>query len=188
MKNQTDRAKKLPKKATRSHLENVALYYVERFSSTADSLRNVLNRRVHRSAHYHETDVAQGLNWVVEIVERFQGAGLIDDASFAQARARTLHQRGNSAKVITLKLRAKGVSGTLIELALENLETDCEPGTSSEHQAAIRLARRRRLGPYGDHAQRLQNRDKHMAALARAGFSYDIARRVIDDEMDNLEI
>ncbi len=180
MKNETDKTKKLPKKATKSHLENAALYYVERFSSTADSLRNVLTRRVHRSAHYHHTEIPQGLDWVAEIVERFQAAGLIDDASFAQARARTLHQRGNSAKVITLKLRAKGVSGELIEAALQKLEADCDDGTSREHQGAIRLARRRGLGPYGDLEKRQQNRDKHMAALARAGYSYDIARQVID--------
>ena len=47
--------------------------------------------------------------------------------------------------------------------------------------AAVNFARRRRLGPYasGDRGER---RLKDMAALARAGFSSAIARRVVDAE------
>ena len=51
-----------------------------------------------------------------------------------------------------------------------------------ELHAAIKLARRRRLGPYADPDKRDENRDKHLAAMARAGFSYDMARRIIECE------
>ena len=51
-----------------------------------------------------------------------------------------------------------------------------------ELQAAIALARRRRLGVYRLAAARADYRDRDLAALARAGFSYDIARRVIEAE------
>jgi len=182
MKNETKKtnAKKLPKKATRSHLENAALYYVGRFSSTAESLRQVLTRRVHKSAHYHDTDLNEGMAWVVDIVERFQRSRLIDDRAFAEARARTLHQRGNSRKVIRMKLMAKGVSSEIIDHVLQSLDQDGD----SERQAAHRLAKRRRLGPYGDPARRGELREKHLAALARAGFSYDIALGTIDAERD----
>ncbi len=188
MKNETDKTrpkddgKRLPKKATRSHLENAALYYVERFSSTADSLQKMLARRVLKSNHYHDTDVDEGMVWVADIVERYQKSGLIDDRSFAEARARTLHQRGNSAKVIRMKLMSKGVSAELIDHSLKLIdEASGEPG-SSELGAAQRLAKRRRLGPFAEPSKRAERRDKDMAALARAGFSYDIASKVIDGE------
>jgi regulatory protein len=180
-----ERGKKLPKKATLSHLENAALYYVERFSSTAHSLRQVLTRRVHKSAHYHDTDIDQGLEWVSNIVERFQRSGFIDDRIFSEARARSLHQRGNSAKTIRVKLMTKGVSSELIDNALQVIDDDSggESG-DSELQAAGRLAKRRRLGPFGDKNHRAELREKHLAALARAGFSYDIAIAVIDRDDD----
>jgi regulatory protein len=54
--------------------------------------------------------------------------------------------------------------------------------------AAVALARRRRLGPFSTRADRHERREKDMAALARAGFGYDIALKVIDAETpDELE-
>jgi regulatory protein len=44
----------------------------------------------------------------------------------------------------------------------------------------VTLARRRRLGPYRPEADREARREKDLAALARAGFGYDIARTVIE--------
>ena len=43
-------------------------------------------------------------------------------------------------------------------------------------------ARRRRRGPYRDKTQRSEYREKDLAALARAGFNYDTAQKVIDAE------
>ena len=48
-------------------------------------------------------------------------------------------------------------------------------------QAAHALARRRKLGPYRP-GERSAYREKDLAALARAGFSFGIAREVIDGE------
>ncbi|MDE0409722.1 MAG: RecX family transcriptional regulator, partial [Alphaproteobacteria bacterium] len=44
------------------------------------------------------------------------------------------------------------------------------------------LARRRRLGPWRDPAERAARRQKDLAAMARAGFRLDVARQVIDAE------
>jgi len=52
--------------------------------------------------------------------------------------------------------------------------------------AALALIRRRRLGPYRDSATRADFRAKDLAALARAGFSYDLARRVIEAETQDV--
>ena len=48
--------------------------------------------------------------------------------------------------------------------------------------AARRTARRRRLGPWRGEDQRAARREKDLAALARAGFSYSVAKTVIDGE------
>jgi regulatory protein len=45
----------------------------------------------------------------------------------------------------------------------------------------VALARRRRLGPFRT-AARAQHRLRDLAAMARAGFAYDLAKKVIDSE------
>lgn len=168
-----------PRKASRKSLENAALFYLQRFASSAENLRRVLLRRVERSARAHGTDREEGGAWVDEIVARFVGAGLVDDRVYAAGRAQSLHRRGASLRRIRAELAAKGVARDMADQAVRGLEaTDGD----ADLAAAIRLARRRRFGPYRAAGQRAERRERDLAALARAGFGYDTARRVIDAE------
>jgi regulatory protein len=88
-----------------------------------------------------------------------------------------LRRRGGSARAIQAKLSAKGVDRTAIAAALEGEDGD-------EEQAALAFARRRRLGPFRP-GERAPYRDKDLAAMARAGFRFDVARGVIDTERDD---
>ncbi|WP_420564459.1 regulatory protein RecX [Thalassobaculum sp.] len=167
-------------------MERAALHYLERYASSVDGLRRVLMRRVDKAAREERCDPEEATPWVEEVVARFAASGIVDDRSFAEGKAASLRRRGDSARRIAMKLREKGVDGTLIETALE--EQDGEDGEAAEIAAACRFARRRRLGPMRDPQEREERRDRDMAALARAGFSLDIARRVLDlEDADALE-
>ncbi|MGE5148023.1 MAG: regulatory protein RecX [Candidatus Eiseniibacteriota bacterium] len=167
-----------PKRATARHLENAALHYLERFASSAAHLRRVLMRRVERSARVHGTDRAEGAALVDDLVARFVRSGLVDDRVYAEGRAAALFRRGTAPRAIRAALSAKGVAGETIEAALGALDDGGDP----ELTAATALARRRRLGPFRPAEARAGRRDKDLAALARAGFGYDVARRVVDAE------
>lgn len=170
---------RLPRKVTAKSLENAALFYLERFATSAENLRRVLMRRVERSARAHGTDPAEGAAWIDALIARFITLDLLDDALYAEARARSLRRRGASGRAIALRLRQKGVDGDTIEAALAAAaEHEEEP----EKAAAIRLARKRRIGPWRPDASRRDSREKDLATLARAGFSYDVALAVIDAE------
>jgi len=168
-----------PRKVTPRYLENAALFHLERFAASAENLRRVLMRKVERSARFHGTDAAEGARWVDALIARFVATGLLDDAIYAESRAQSLRRRGASKRAIALSLRQKGVDGELIDEALAAAdESEDEP----ELAAAARLARRRRLGPFRPAPARRENRERDLAALARAGFSYDVALAVIDAE------
>jgi len=177
---------RIPRKITPERLANIALHYLERYASSSENLRRVLERRVFKASYFHEdldTEVAKG--WVDNLIGRYQNAGLLNDLTYAETRARSLMTRGTAARVIRMKLREKGVDADTIERALKALVDDHpEP----ELAAAIKLARRRRLGPYADPAKREGKKDRDLAAMARAGFSYDMARRIVEcDDKDELE-
>jgi len=93
-----------------------------------------------------------------------------------------LRRRGGSVRSIRAALAAKGIVGELAERAIRS--ADEESGVEEPDLAAARrLAQRRRLGPWRA-KHRAEYRMKDIAALGRAGFSYDIARSVIDGEME----
>ena len=166
-----------PRKATARHLENVALWYLQRFAASADSLRRVLMRRVEKSARAHDTGRNEGAVFVEDIVARFRRSGLLDDRVYAEGRTRSLNRRGISTQGIRARLAAKGVGADDIAAALAMLRDEtAEPDLA----AAIAYARRRRIGPWRIRDDREERRERDLAALARQGFGYDIARRVID--------
>lgn len=181
-----ERKPRIPRKITPERLANIALHYLERYASSSENLRRVLERRVYKASLHHDdlnTDTAAG--WIDDLIKRYQDAGLLNDLTYAESRARSLMARGTAARVIRMKLMEKGVDGDTIDQALEALT---EEAPDPELHAAIKLARRRRLGPYADPVKREEKKDRDLAAMARSGFSYDMARRIIEcDDKDELE-
>lgn len=177
-----------PKPATPERLEKSALAYLERYASSAAHLRRVLMRRVDRSARAHGTDRAEGAAHVDALIARYRSAGLLDDARFAEGRIVSLRRQGASARKIKAALKVKGVADAVIDGALgDHAARAGRAGAADDLAAALALARRRRLGPYRM-ADRAENRERDLAALGRAGFSYETARRVVAAaDVDELE-
>lgn len=179
------RKRRQPKPATQKRLRNAALYYIDRYATSAEHLKSVLMRRVSRSARLHNTDPREGQAWVDEIVEDLVNRKLVDDAAFAETRAVSLHRGGASRRKIAMALRAKGVGTDDIDAALRALE---DSHADAEFTAACNYARRRRFGPWRDAGARAERRDRDLAAMARAGFGFQMAERVIDaPDIDALE-
>ena len=163
-----------PRPVTTAYLERAALAYLERFASSSENLRRVLRRKVERRCRLRGEPPEPSLALVDEVVGRSLRSGLLDDRRFAEGRVASLRRRGGSARLIGAKLAAKGVERSVIAEAL-----GAEP--EDELAAAHALARRRKLGPYRP-GERAPYRDKDLAALARAGFAYGVAREVIDGD------
>ena len=173
------RQRRGPRKATNSYLRNAALYYLERFATSSANLRRILLRKVKRSVRHHGTDEAEGAAAVDALIAGFEASGLLNDRAYAEALVDSLRRRGGSTRAIRAKLMAKGIDPEIVNQALV---VDAEDYREPELTAALALARRRRLGPYRAPEKRQETRQKDLAALARAGFSYDIARKVIEAE------
>lgn len=170
------RARKSPKPLTAASLENAALYYLGRFASSSGNLRRVLMRKVARSTRDgEESDSQAGARMVDALIARYLKSGLLNDQTYAEQMAASLARRGASRYSIAGKLAQKGVEAELVSDAIATLEA----GGASELAAACALARRRRLGPYRTAEKRAEYRQKDLASLARAGFSLDLARRVL---------
>jgi regulatory protein len=174
---QAKRERKKPRKITAQRLDNMALHYLGRFASSSANLKRVLMRKVSRAAAAHDSDPVADEKLVDDLIARYLRSGLIDDQAYAAQKAASLQRRGASRFGIKGKLRQKGLPGELIDQTIEGLEG--QGGASSELAAACALVRRRRLGPYREKSKRAASRDKDLAALSRAGFGFDVARKVL---------
>jgi regulatory protein len=170
-------------------LRDAALDYLARYAATEAGLRRVLERRIDRWARRAagsdaETVAAQAAaarTIVHEVVARLLAAGAVNDAAYAESRARSLVRAGRSRRAVAAHLVAKGVDPAAARAALP--EDD-----ASELGAALVLARKRRIGPFRvggspDEA----GRRRELGVLARAGFGQYVARRALAMDPDEAE-
>jgi len=177
---------KTPKKVTKDRLNNIALYYLERFDSSVSNLRNVLFRRVNKAKYFHEDmDMGEALLWIEEVVEKMISFGYVDDERFTKNQVERLIAKGNSTKAIKSKLINKGISQDLISKYLEHFS---EEFNDIDLVAAIKYLRKRRFWIYRPIEKREERKEKDMAALVRNGFSYDIVSKLFSiEDIDELE-
>ena len=168
-----------PRKVTRRSLENIAIYYLKRYTSTSYHLRKILARRLLSSQKYHGTDISEGNDWIEEIIMELTNKQILDDKRYAVAKSDSLRREGKSMMAIKQKLIEKGITNQVIKETLKNLTGEF---LKSEEIAANQTAKRRRLGPYRATSERKKYRVKDLASLFRAGFDYNTAILVIDGE------
>jgi regulatory protein len=161
-----------PGPLTLEDLERAALRYLDRFETSAANLKTVLFRSARRRP---ETDGEEALRMIDELILRYESSGLVDDRRFASSVASGLRRRGASRRAVEQKLYARRVKASAIASALEAMDRDVD-GRDGEVAAARAFVRRRRLGPHRPEADREAHRLKDFSAMARAGFSLDVAR------------
>ncbi len=150
------------RRVSEESLANVALHYLQRYSSSTRRLREVLTRRVKNHIRRKGGEPVDAAPMIEKVVERMVKAGYVDDARLAEARTASLHRAGKSARVIKLKLRQHGLDTSKVPSDAEN-----------ELEAAMTLGKKKKLGRDPERKQ------KDLAVLMRGGFNYGIAKQVL---------
>lgn len=134
--------------------------------------------KIRRSCKFHDTDVETATGQLDDLIARYERSGLLNDAQYAQANVSRLRRRGMSRRAVMEKLQIKGLSPTQIKTALAEMEGETSD-EDPEFTAALALARRKKIGPFRKNPAHDDFKQKDMAALGRAGYSFDVARRVM---------
>ncbi|MCT4575656.1 MAG: recombination regulator RecX [Alphaproteobacteria bacterium] len=174
---------KKPKKITPRYLENYALYYLERFSSSSENLRRVIMTKIIRSCKFYEDDnIEEKKEWLNELIDKLQRIGYLNDEMYTNMKARSLRYSGNSKRKIAYKLRQKGLSEEMINKSIQKADKDLYDSDEGELETAIKYAKKKRIGRFRTKEINEKTKEKELSSMARAGFSYDIAKKALEEE------
>ena|SRR5437867_426896 len=152
----------------RARLDELALAYVGRFATSRAKLVAYLRRKLRERGWAGEGEPPVGV-----IADRLVRLGYVDDEVFALAKARSLLDRGYGARRVGEQLRGAGIGeaegAAALELAGERAA-----------EAALRFARRRRIGPWAVQPPGPKEREKAIAAMIRAGHRLALAAAIVD--------
>lgn len=170
---EAERNKKPRPPLEREALERLAVHYVGRYATTRAKVKSYLARKVKERGWEGAAPDIEAL------VERLSGLGYIDDGAFAAARASSLQRRGYGERRIDAALRAAGIGDRHSAEAREQ-------SREGAMGAALRFAKRKRIGPYGTGAVDREARQKAFAAMMRAGHPFEIVRQVLNASPEDI--
>ena len=169
------------KKVDAQYLSAAALFYLQRFAASRARLQEVLLRKVAQRLQLNSPTAEAVCVWLPEIeklLDRYEEAGLINDAALADARVAGMRRGGGSARGITQKLRQKGLG---VEVVVAALEKYTEAEGLDDTDALQQFMKKKKFGPYrattvAADEKRLK---KEITALLRAGFGYQLVKAVL---------
>lgn len=145
------------------------------------NLRRILERKAMRRLEDDEKLGAEHHSWIDAVIVKCRNYGYVNDSVYAKGKVKAMHSSGKSKRGIIAALMAKGVGSDDIAAAFEGL--DVEDGGDPDRMAAEKYARKRRFGPYRQKEADADKVRKEAASMARAGFSYDIIKHILKENI-----
>ena len=171
------------KPLTEDLLRKSALRHIERYSCSTLDLKRVLERKVRR--HNLEALSEDSQKMVETILDSFQKKGLLNDKTFAENRLASLLRQGKSLSKIASDLQYHGLNKAMIKEIISYYQSYTESdGDALDYLSALKLAKRRKIGPWRSADIQVEKRRNDIAVMARQGFSPDIIKKVFQYNPD----
>ena len=172
--------KKKNLEATVEEMRNFAFVYVEKYAPSKQQLRTYLLKKYLKSgaANISKKNITDLIDVVLEDLEKSK---FINDKFYSESKAKSLIQRGSSINKIRNYLINKGVGEKYIKNTIEQIKDQNE---DQDFFSAIKICKKKRIGPSRQEDNRPLFYKKDIGVLARSGFDFEVSRRVMDLDKD----
>ncbi len=161
-------------------LKDLAYAYIEKYSPSKQQLKVYLLKKylIKFKGEKTKKEITEIID---KILSNLENNSLINDSLYSESKARMYLRRGYSLNKISQSLRVKGIDQSFINQALEKIKNE---KTEPDFVSALKLCKKRRIGPLRPNANREIFYKKDMGILARGGFSFELSKKVLDMELD----
>ena len=161
-------------------LKDLAYSYIEKYSPSKQQLKVFLMKKV--LIKFKTTKSKKEISDLIDqVLANLEQNKFLNDELYSDSKSRTLLRRGYSLNKINQSLRNKGIDSKFIKQSIDKIKEDqIEP----DFVSALKLCKRRRIGPLRPQANRELFYKKDMGILARGGFSFDLSKRVLNLDVD----
>jgi SOS response regulatory protein OraA/RecX len=176
---------KKPRKMTAGRLQNIALYYCQRYVVSENKLSDYLTQRIYREVKDSE-ERQEMFDLIPPLVEKMAGSGYVNDKEAASAKLRSALRSGYATnRAVYLASRSSMVDGekvgqqlgAALEDALPDIATD--DFDASAAAMALSALQRAKRGPFrtGRMDETTERRD--ISWLQRRGYSFDDIKKAM---------
>ena len=161
-----------------TNLKDLAYSYLEKYSPSKQQLKVYLLKKYLTKIKGSKSK-KEVTSIIDEIISNLEKNKFLNEEMYSDSKARMFLKRGYSLNKINQSLRSKGIEDKYVKQSIEKIkDNEIEP----DFVSAIKLCKKRRIGPLRPESNRELFYKKDMGILARGGFSYELSKRVLDLE------
>tara|TARA_B100000686_G_scaffold290088_1_gene317265 strand:- start:1378 stop:1938 length:561 start_codon:yes stop_codon:yes gene_type:complete len=150
--------------------------YLEKYSPSKQQLRTYLFKKLVKK-NQKISSKKEIFNLIDSVITSLDDQKLLSDKYYSDVKSKAFLKRGYSLNKIRYSLIKKGIDEKYIKASISKIkENESEPDFFS----AIKICKKRRIGPNREENNRALFFKKDISILARSGFSYEISKKVLE--------
>jgi len=175
------RNKKKTLEVTVEEMRNFALVYVEKYAPSKQQLKTYLLKKYLKASvsNVKKHDITNLIDIILSDLEKNK---FINDKFYADSKAKSMIQRGNSLNKIRYYLISKGINNEFIKETVIKIQDE---NSDQDFFSAIKICKKKRIGPARTDDNRPLFYKKDISLLARNGFDFETSKKVMDIEKDD---
>ena len=175
------RNKRKTLQVTVDEMRNFALAYVEKYAPSKQQLRTYLLKKYLKLSvpNIKKRDVTDLIDVVLSDLEKSK---FINDKFYSESKAKSMIQRGNSINKIRNYLIGKGINNEFIKQTVAKIQED---NNDQDFFSAIKICKKKRIGPARTEDNRPLFYKKDISLLARNGFDFETSKKVMELQKDD---
>ena len=161
-------------------MRSFAFAYVEKYAPSKQQLKTYLLKKYMKlsASDTRKKDVNKLIDIVLSDLEKNK---FINDQFYSESKAKSMVQRGNSLNKIRNYLMGKGINQEFIKDTVNKIR---ENNSDQDFFSAIKICKKKRIGPARAEDNRTLFYKKDISLLARNGFDFETSKKVMDIEKD----
>jgi len=161
---------------TIEEIRNFAYSYLEKYSPSKQQLKTYLFKKIVKKKQKISSK-KEIFNLIDSVIFSLVDQKLLSDKYYSDAKSKAFLRKGYSLNKIRYSLIKKGIDAKYIKASISKIkENEADPDFFS----AIKMCKKRRIGPNREENNRPLFYKKDISILARAGFSYEISKKVLE--------
>ena len=175
------RNKRKTLQVTVDEMRNFALAYVEKYAPSKQQLRTYLLKKYLKLSvpNVKKQDVTNLIDIVLSDLEKNK---FINDKFYSESKAKSMIRRGSSINKIRNYLIGKGVNDEFIKDTVDKINED---NSDQDFFSAIKICKKKRIGPARIDDNRPLFYKKDISLLARNGFDFETSKKVMELKKDD---
>tara|TARA_B100001971_G_scaffold200308_1_gene211790 strand:- start:309 stop:872 length:564 start_codon:yes stop_codon:yes gene_type:complete len=173
--------KKKTLEVTVEEMRNFSFSYIEKYAPSKQQLKTYLLKKYLKTStsDIKKSEIKDLIDVVLSDLEKTK---FISDKFYSETKAKKLIQRGSSINKIRSYLISKGINDKYIKETITKINENNE---DQDFFSAIKICKKKRIGPAREQGNRSLFYKKDMSILARSGFDFKTSKKVMDIEKDD---